>query len=299
MRSFLAGLVSVLLVAGQIRVDVDLVLVPATVNDLDGHIISGMQARHFQLWEDGVEQTIERVSTEEVPASVGIILDTSTSMKEMIESARRAALAFLKVGIREDEYFLIEFSGKPKLTVDFTTDIARLQERLIVGKAGGKTSALDALQMGLLKVKEGTRERKILLVISDGGDNHSKIRCSRVRDLSREIDAQVYWMNVQPEIRTRPQRPMPDAYVPPCGIYAILLESGGGLQRIDPDTNIVDMATRIAHALRSQYVIAYRSTNVAHDGKYRRVRVDLNLQNLPPDTRKLHVHAKPGYVAPG
>src|SRR5204862_3457360 len=113
------------------KVDVDLVLVNATVTDSLSRYVSGLEQNHFQIWEDKVEQKVEYFTAEDVPVSVGIIFDVSGSMKDKIATARDAAATFLKTGSPEDENFLIEFANRPELASDFTTDTTKLQSKLI------------------------------------------------------------------------------------------------------------------------------------------------------------------------
>ena len=118
-----------------INVDVDLVLINATVTMPDGRFVTNLDQKHFQLWEDKLEQKVEYFSAEDVPISLGVIFDVSGSMKDKISTARDAAVTFLKTGNPEDEYFLVEFSSRPEVAEDFTTDVSRLQNRLIFAPA--------------------------------------------------------------------------------------------------------------------------------------------------------------------
>src|SRR5215813_14917748 len=103
-----------------LKIDVDLVLVNATVTDSLNRYVSGLESQHFQLWEDKVEQKVEYFNAEDVPISVGVIFDVSGSMKDKITTARNAAATFLKTGNPEDEYFLVEFANRPEVAADFT-----------------------------------------------------------------------------------------------------------------------------------------------------------------------------------
>ena len=143
-----------------LKVDVDLVLVAATVSDPAGRIVTGLGREYFRLWEDKVEQNIEYFSAEDVPLSLGLIFDTSGSMAEKISEAHDAAVTFLKTGSPEDEYFLVEFGKEPKLTEDLTTDISRLQNHLIFAQVKGMTSLFDAVYLGLEKIRSGSNTRR-------------------------------------------------------------------------------------------------------------------------------------------
>src|SRR5215831_5855834 len=156
--------------AQSLKVDVDLVLVNATVTDPLNRYVTSLEASHFQITEDKVEQKIEYFNAEEVPISIGIIFDVSGSMKDKIATARQAANTFLKSGNPEDEYFIVEFANRPELMADFTTDITKLQNKLILTQAKGQTAMYDSVYLGLEKLKEGSNPKKALLLITDGED---------------------------------------------------------------------------------------------------------------------------------
>src|SRR5215831_5301780 len=156
----------------SVKVDVDLVQVFATVTDEFSHYVVGLDPQNFEVSEDKVVQKVQTFSSEDVPLSVGIILDVSGSMKSSITLAKDAAVTFLKMGSPEDDYFLVEFNDKAVVTEDFTTDITRLQNHLLFIPAKGRTALFDSLYLGLEKVRDGTNPRKFLLIITDGGDNH-------------------------------------------------------------------------------------------------------------------------------
>jgi Ca-activated chloride channel family protein len=180
----------------SLKVDVDLVLVNATVTDQLNRYVSGLDQEHFQLWEDRVEQKIQYFSAEDVPISVGIIFDVSGSMKDKISTAVAAATTFVRSGNPDDEHFLIEFSSRAQVASDFTTDITRLQNKLIFASAKGMTAVYDAVYLGLEKVKDGTNPKKALLLITDGEDNQSRYTFSQVRDYVKEQDVQIYAIGI-------------------------------------------------------------------------------------------------------
>ena len=133
----------------NLKVDVDLVLVNATVTDAQDRYVVGLEKENFHVWEDKIEQPVEYFSTENAPISVGLIFDASGSMQPMLKYAQQAALAFLETADKNDEYFLVEFNDKPHVTVDMTKDIAKLQEHIIFIPAKGSTALYDAVYVGL------------------------------------------------------------------------------------------------------------------------------------------------------
>src|SRR5215831_11353918 len=130
-----------------LKVDVDLVLVNATVTDSLNRYVSGLGQEHFQIWEDKLEQKITYFSSEDVAISIGVIFDVSGSMKDKITTARDAAVTFLKTGNPEDEYFLVEFANRPEVASDFTTDVTKLQSKLIMTPAKGMTAMYDSVYL--------------------------------------------------------------------------------------------------------------------------------------------------------
>jgi Ca-activated chloride channel family protein len=181
----------------SISVDVDIVLVNATVTESSrNQIIRGLDKKDFRVWEDNIEQKISYFSSEDVPSSVGIIFDISGSMKDKIASAQRAAATFFKSGTRDDEYFEIQFSDRPLIASDFTSDITKLQNRLLSTPTKGNTALYDAVYLGLNKLKESNNTKKALLLITDGEDNQSRYSFSEVRSFVREQNVQLYAIGI-------------------------------------------------------------------------------------------------------
>jgi Ca-activated chloride channel family protein len=266
-----------------LKVDVPVVLVNATVSDLRGRLVAGLERQHFRLWEDEVEQEIQYFSLEDLPLSVGLVFDATGSMADKLSAARDAAIAFLKTSNPRDEYFLIEFSDQPKLVQDFTTDISRLQRHIFSTSARGLTPLFDAVHLGLEKIKGATNTRKALLIITDGEDNHSHYSFADIREFVREQDAQIYAIGLVNSLEGRM-------------VIGDLVETSGG-RAFFPNsvTQLEDICTRIAIELRNQYLLGYRSTDELKDGKWRRIHVEINPpKGLPP----LAVRARSGYYAP-
>src|SRR5262249_46577344 len=157
----------------QLRIDVNVVLVNATVTDSHGHYVPNLESEHFRVWEDRIEQKIGYFASEDIPQSVGILLDVSGSMQNKVTVAQQAVLKFLQMANRDDECFLIEFSDRPELSADFTANFGRLETQLSAAHANGNTALYDAVYLGLQKVRAGRNPRKALLLITDGEDNWS------------------------------------------------------------------------------------------------------------------------------
>jgi Ca-activated chloride channel homolog len=274
-----------------LKIDVDLVLVSATVTDTLNRYVSGLEKSHFQIWEDKIEQKVEYFSAEDVPISIGVIFDVSGSMKDKIATARQAASTFLKTGNPEDEYFLVEFANRPEVASDFTTDVTKLQTKLIMTPAKGMTAMYDSVYLGLEKLKEGTNPKKALLLITDGEDNRSRYTFQNVKEFVKEQDVQIYGIGIVDDFNSQL-----GAGRTGRALIEELSELTGG-QAMFPDSvyELEDICTKIAVELKNQYVLGYHSTNGAKDGKWRKLRMKVN---PPKGIQRLNVRAKQGYYAP-
>ena len=274
-----------------LKVDVDMVLVNATVTDPLNRYVSGLESQHFQVWEDKVEQKVATFSAEDVPVSVGVIFDVSGSMKDKIATSRNAAATFLKTGNPDDEYFLVTFANRPEVDSDFTSDVSKLQNKLLVTNAKGMTAMYDSVYLGLEKLKEGSNPKKAILLITDGEDNHSRYTYQNVKEFVKEQDVQIYGIGIVDDNNSqlsagRTGRVMIEELADLTGGRAFFPDSAYELE---------DICTKIAVELKNQYVIGYHSTNGAKDGKWRKLRVKVN---PPKGVDKLNVRYKQGYYAP-
>jgi Ca-activated chloride channel family protein len=277
--------------ASTLKIDVDLVQVYATVTDSLNRYVSGLETEHFQIWEDRVEQKIEYFTAEDVPISVGIIFDVSGSMKDKLSTAREAAGTFLKSGNPDDEYFVTVFANRPELMADFTTDITKLQSKLILTAAKGMTAMYDSVYMGLEKLKEGTNPKKALLLITDGEDNRSRYTFQNVKEFVKEQDVQIYGIGIVDDWNSQ----LGAGKTGRAMVEELAELTGGRAYFPDSVYELEDICTKIAVELKNQYIIGYRSTNEAKDGKWRKLRLKVN---PPKGIQRLSVRAKQGYYAP-
>jgi Ca-activated chloride channel family protein len=275
------------------QVDVNLVVVNVTVTDPFDRIVTGLEQGNFQVFDEKVEQKIEAFSTEDAPISVGLIFDSSGSMSDKIQKSKEAALQFFKTSNPQDEFMLINFSDSPNLITGFTSKYENIQDRLLFVKAGGRTALLDAIYLGLSEMKKATTNRRALLVISDGGDNHSRYTENDIKRAVREADVQIYAVGIFEPLSSRSRTPE-EAGGP--SLLADLAEvSGGRLFSVEDANELPDIAEKISIELRNQYVLGYRPSNLVRDGRWRRIRVKLNPpRGLPP----LQVYSRTGYYAP-
>ncbi len=276
-----------------ILVDVNMVVVNVTVTDPYDRIVTGLAQDNFQVFDEKVSQTIVSFSTEDAPISVGLIFDSSGSMSDKIQKSKEAALQFFKTSNPQDEFMLINFSERPNLISGFTSKFENLQDRLLFVKSGGKTALLDAIYMGLNESKKGTTNRKALLVISDGGENHSRYTERDIKRAVKESDVQIYAVGIFEPLASRSRTPE-EAGGP--SLLAELAEvSGGRMFSVEDANELPDIAEKISIELRNQYVIGYKPSNLVRDGRWRRIKVKLNPpKGLPP----LQVYARTGYYAP-
>ena len=273
-----------------LRVDVDLVLIPATITDPLNRLVTGLEQTNFELFENGEKQEIRHFSSEDAPLSLGVIFDMSGSMHNKIEKAREAVVEFFRTANPQDEFFMVAFSERPEMISDFTSSVEEIQGKLITTIPKGRTALLDAIYMGLNTMRRAHQQKKALLIISDGGDNHSRYTESEIKSLVKEADVQIYAIGIFDAVpHTEEER------MGPSMLATVTDVTGGRTFTIDNPNELADVATKIGVELRNQYVLGYRPKKPARDGKWRKVKVKLNPpKGLPP----LHVYAKTGYYAP-
>lgn len=277
----------------QIRVDSTLVLIPVTVTDPLGRLVTGLAKENFTLFEDNHPQEIVSLSNEDMPVSVGLVFDCSASMGEKLEQARDAVAQFLKEANPQDEFFLVEFNNVASLVQPFTTNSEVIQNRLLFARPEGRTALLDAVYLALQESKKARHARQALLILSDGGDNDSRYGEGEIKSLVKEADAQIYAIGIYEPIERRIRTP--EEWAGPDLLTEITRQSGGRQYTIRNLDQLADVAKKIGVELRSQYVLGYTPRNHQHDGKYRRVQVKVNEpKGLPP----MRAFWRMGYYAP-
>jgi len=279
--------------APRFNVDSTLVLIPATVTDRLNRFVLGLQQKDFHLLEDGAEQTIAHFSGEDVPLSVGLVFDTSGSMSDKLQTSRQAVEQFLKTMNPQDEAFLVEFNDRAELAVGFTSEADEIGKKLAAVQPAGLTAMFDAGELALREMKKAKNPRKAIVIISDGGDNHSTYTGMQLESLVREADVQVYAMGVfEPAIFL----PLTKEEISGPRLLAELAEQTGGRAfSASQASDLPSVAARIGIELRNQYVLAYAPKNQNKDGKYRKVEVKIS---EPPGLANLKVRWRNGYYAP-
>jgi len=274
------------------KVLVDLVLVPVTIMDGMNRLVRGLARDNFQVFEGKHPQDIRYFSSEDTPVSLGIILDVSGSMSDKIQRAREAVVDFLHTANPQDEFFMITFSDKPEQASDFTEQLEDIQAKLVYAMPKGRTSLLDAIYLGVSKMRQAKHSRKALLIISDGGDNHSRYTQSEIVSLVKEADVMIYGIGLYDRRFSTPEESMG-----PELLGKISEVTGGTSFTIDNPNDLAQVAKAVGTILRSQYLLGYRPESVSRDGKWHKIKIKLK-QPKKIKFPALRVYAKGGYYAP-
>lgn len=282
----------------KLTVRTDLVILHASVLDERGRMVNDLKSEHFRVFEDRVEQKLEYFRREDIPVSMGLVVDNSGSMREKRERVNIAALTFVKTSNPNDEVFVVNFNDEYYLDLDkdFTSDINELKEALERIDSRGSTAMYDALVGSLDHVKKGRHDKKVILLISDGVDNASRLgRGDSERGMeltmleARKSDAVIYTIGLFGDDMKKGDKRKMRSHL------TSLSQATGGLAYF-PETlaEVEPICTQIAHDIRNQYTLAYSPTNAARDGSFRTVQV----QVIPPRGRgKLNVRTRSGYYA--
>jgi Ca-activated chloride channel homolog len=276
-----------------LKLDVDLALVNVTVTDPYNRLVTGLDPDNFRVYEDNVEQEVVTFSSEDVPISIGVIFDMSGSMTNKIGKAREAAIQFFKTANPQDEFFLVSFNERAELTSAFTNSVEDLQSRMMLAAPKGRTALLDAIYLGLSQMRGAKNGKRALLILSDGGDNHSRYNESDIKRLVKEADTQLYAIGIFDPLGYRNRTP--EELNGPSLLSEVTEMTGGRVFAVENLNDLPDIASKIGMELRNQYVLGYRPSNKAHDARWRKIKIKLRApKGLPP----LNVYSKTGYYAP-
>jgi Ca-activated chloride channel homolog len=277
--------------AAVIRTSVDLVLVPVTITDAMDRPVIGLDRDNFRLFENKKPQDIKHFSSEDAPISLGIIMDTSGSMRDKIERAREAVTEFCETANPQDEFFLITFADRPHLAVDFTASPSKVENELVVTHSQGQTALLDAIYMGIEKMRQARYGRKALLIISDGGDNHSRYDEREVKSAIKEADVMVYAVGIYDRYFHSTEEQLG-----PQLLQDFASVTGGQEFTLGNPNDLPAVTRKVGLQLRYQYVLGYQPASAPHDGKWHKINVKLAVSKKAPFLR---VQAKAGYYASG
>jgi Ca-activated chloride channel homolog len=281
----------------KIGVNVDLVLMYTTVFDKTGRFVSGLKQEDFRLYEDGVNQTILSFAQEDVPVSMGIVLDLSGSMRGKIEQVNKAALAFIQAGNPQDQVFLIGFNEEVELLQDFTSDIDEITDALENIVVMGSTAIYDAVYLGVQKAHTGIKPKKAIVLISDGMDRDSYYSLDELVSKVQESDVQVFVVGFLDPVKKKSlfsSRKKNDSEKARDSLTRIADETGGKAFFPNEVADIHNIVAEIASELRNQYSIGYFSSNGARDGSFRRIKIEIAGANGTNN----RVRHRRGYFAP-
>jgi Ca-activated chloride channel family protein len=268
--------------------DSHLVLVPVTVTDRYGKTITGLKPEHFRVSDGSKPRDIVSFGRVDAPVVMGVVLDLSTSMRRKLPFALAAARAvFDRLGA-EDAGYLVTFDKTPRLGEPFTRNVDTLGKSLPFSTAGGNTALYDAIGLGLHHGRQGKEFRKVLVVISDGGDNRSRLMESELVSAALEAETQIYCIAVHERLRARDE-------VTGARFLERLASLTGGL-KFDVRTvgEVQGVADAISLAMKDQYLIGFKPHDEVASGKWRKVRVSVDV----PGIRSLRVTAKSAYFNP-
>ena len=272
-----------------IKVNVDMVVLTATVRNHKGAPVSGLDKNDFQVYEDGIPQQIKYFSHEDIPVTVGLVVDNSGSMRPKLSEVVAAALAFAHSSNPQDQMFVVNFNehvsfGLPAGT-PFTDQTEPLRVALSRIKADGQTALYDAVAVALEHLKGGNRDKRVLIVISDGADNASKHNLAQVMEMAARSDAIIYALGLfDPD----------DPDKNPRVLKQIAKATGGEAFLPESLVEVPPICEKIAHDIRSQYTIAYVPSNGNQDGTFRVIQMKAEA----PGSGRLVVRTRTGYTAP-
>ena len=270
--------------------DVDLVLIPVTVTDNKNRIVTSLQKENFLLSEGGEPQHIQYFSAEDAPISVGVLLDLSGSMTNKIDTAREALGEFFKNANPEDDYFVVTFANRPELLAGTTQSIENIQSKLALAVPHGNTALLDAIYVGLSRLRNARYKRRALLIISDGGDNHSRYDAKEIKKLVQEADVEIYAIGIFDSIFKTYEE-----WTGKRLLTEITEETGGRTVTVEDLGKLPEIAATISRELRNQYVLGYRPKTSGRDGQWRKIKVQLTRSI---NDAAMQIYYRRGYQAP-
>lgn len=289
--------------APTFKTGVEMVLVPVTVTDHNGRTVDGLQADDFNVFEDHKPQKIVSFSSDDAPCSVGLVLDISGSMQQTLTAAKEIVQAFLGPANPKDEFLLLTVSTQPAAMPAFVTDTAALEQSIGFAQPGGLTALFDTVHLGLTRMRGAQWPRRALLILSDGGDNHSRYSEKDLMSVALEADVQIYTIVVnnalaglgstitpyRPALIKKPWDQTGERRGPEM-LKKLSDETGGLYFRVSNSDEAKEDAIKAGRALRNEYVIGYRPPDSGTSAKWHRIRVKSKASYV-------HIHARDGYYS--
>ncbi len=276
-----------------LRVDSNLVLVPVTVTDPRGAVVANLRRSDFLVTEEKQPQEIASFWHETAPISLGIVVDLSGSMTNKMDRVQAAVESVVANLEEDDEAFVVTFADRPRLQVGFTSDPAALWSALASSEAAGSTSLYDAIALAVRQMRGASRRRRTLFVISDGGDNHSRMSERELRGLLDEADIQIQAIGIHEHPTATP--PSAEEQRGPWVLDDVAKMTGGQHYIVGDARELPRLAGEISLALHDRYVLGYKPSPAGPSGAFRRIEVKLA---KPKEARRLYVYARRGYRMP-
>jgi len=275
--------------ASTIRVNVDVVVLHASTRNRKGVLVSGLGRADFQVHEDGVPQQIKTFSHDDIPVTVGLVVDSSGSMRPKQQEVIAAVLAFARSSHPQDQMFIVSFNENVRFalpaSLPFTDQAEELERALSNTLPNGKTALYDAVAVALQHLKHGRRDKRVLIVVSDGADNASRLPREQMLTLASQSDAIIYTVGLFEQ-----EEPDKD----PRTLKRLANATGGEAFLPESVKEVVPVFERIAQDIRNQYTITYSPVNRGQDGSYRTVQVSA----VAPGRGRIKVRTRAGYYAP-
>ena len=272
--------------------DVNLVVLHTTVLDDRGRFADGLKQDNFRVLEDKAEQKLAVFKREDVPVSMGLVIDNSGSMRDKRPRVNQAAITLVEASNPQDEAFVVNFNDDFYLDLDkdFTNSIPELKEALERIDSRGSTALYDAIIGSLDHVKKGSRDKKVLLIVTDGEDNTSHSSLEKTIREIQKTDTVIYTIGLLSEESKKSAKRAKRA------LEEIAKASGGLAYFPENVEDVHTICEQVAHDIRNQYTLAYYPTNTKRDGTFRAVQVEV----IPPRGRgRLVARTRNGYYAPG
>jgi VWFA-related protein len=255
--------------------DTRLVPLNVTVTDKSGHLVTDLPQSAFTVMENGVPQQIKIFKSEDVPVSIGLIIDNSGSMRDKRQAVESAALTLVKSSNPQDEAFVVNFNDEAYLdTPHLTSDITILEQALTKINAKGGTAMRDALRMSMEELKKhAKRDKKVILVVTDGNDNASTETLEAVVREAQQSDVLIYAIGLLSQEEKKEARAAKRA------LDILVSNTGGQVFYPNAVTEVEEIAKEVAKDIRSQYTIAYTPANATLDGTFRTIKVTVKSRN--------------------
>jgi Ca-activated chloride channel family protein len=274
-----------------IHVDTRLVVLHATVVDKSGHLITTLAQSAFQVYENGVQQQVKLFKREDVPVSMGLVIDNSGSMRDKRQKVAAAAVALVKASNQEDEAFVVNFNDDAYLDCPFTNDVQKMEQALTKIDSRGGTAMRDAIRMSIDHIRQkAKKDKKVILVVTDGNDNASMVSLENLVKAAQQSEVIIYAIGLLSEEERREAKRAKRA-------LDALTEATGGQAYYPKELADVDrIAHQVAHDIRNQYTITYTPSNQGLDGSFRQIRVVANAPGRPVVRTRTGYYATPDSV---